>query len=751
MRKLAAFAVSFAGGIFLAQYLLPTVWQLRLCAAFCALFLLGFLLRKQSLSRRRFCLITAGLALALAYNWVYTTLIQLPAASLNGEQQTVTMTLCDYAEPTDYGARVTVRLAGDGIPRGKVVYYGGKALLERVPGNTVTNTVRLSDASVIREDEVTTFTSRGVYLLAYSRGEETFDAGSADSPRWWPQRLGRAMGRQIDTLFEGDVAAFLAAILIGDRTAVPESVQTDLTQAGLYHILAISGMHCAFLLGLVQFLLGKQRRKLVAAVALPLLVFYALLAGGSPSVVRACLMLAFLLIGPLFGRESDPATSISAALMAILLANPFAAASVSLQLSFSAIAGICFVSPRLYELLGEKTPGRLRRLIAGSVSASVGALVFSAPLSGYYFNNLTLLAPLGAFLCLWAAGLIFSVGLLAVAGSFLYLPIGTVLGTVPAVLIRYLLAVSHWIAGLPYHALNFSNPYLKYWLMLVYVLFAIACLLREKCWWKYPLCVLLSAVCLVFTIRQGTLRYTYGQLDILALDVGQGQSILLESDGAFALVDCGSMNSWISAGAVAADMLQSMGCQELDCLMLTHYDYDHVSGVTELLYRMKVKRLLVPNVEDDIGLRDWVLELAERQGTEVQPITEKTELPLGEATVTAFPPLGAEGDNERGLVYLCSAGDYDLLIPGDIGSETEKLLLETYELPDIEALVVGHHGSKYSTSEELLEALRPEAALISVGSNSYGHPTDQTLQRLMDAGAEIYRTDLQGTIHLSVQ
>ena len=111
--------------------------------------------------------------------------------------------------------------------------------------------------------------------------------------------------------------------------------------------------------------------------------------------------------------------------------------------------------------------------------------------------------------------------------------------------------------------------------------------------------------------------------------------------------------------------------------------------------------------------------------------------------------MGDAGDNERGLSVLASAGENDLLITGDMDAATEKKLLETFDLPDIEALVAGHHGSKYASSQALLEALRPETACISVGSNPYGHPTEETLLRLARQGCGIYRTDLHGTIHLS--
>ena len=159
---------------------------------------------------------------------------------------------------------------------------------------------------------------------------------------------------------------------------------------------------------------------------------------------------------------------------------------------------------------------------------------------------------------------------------------------------------------------------------------------------------------------------------------------------------------------------------------------------------------LCPPDGGDTDARAEILAAAEAHGTKVQFITEKTVLSLGESTLTVYPPLGEDSSNERGLVYLLSAGDYDLLITGDIDAEMERLLIERYDLPDIEALVVGHHGSRYSTSAELLDALRPETAFISVGSNSYGHPSDQTMERLTERGITIYRTDLQGDLRLSV-
>lgn len=744
MRKLAIFAGSFSLGIFLAQYLLPTDWLLP-AAVLCLGLGCGALLLPWEW-RRRGVVIGAALALALGYDWLYTRQVQRPMEALVDQERPMTMALCDYAVPTSYGAKATVKLAG--LPFGKAVYYGGEELLDLRPGQTVTDLVRFQSASKIRDDDVTTFTSKGVFLLAYQRGTPVYGEGTSGSVRWWPARFGYAMREQIQTLFDGDIAGFLTAILTGDKSGLSEQAAADLSEAGMYHILAVSGMHCGFLLAIVTLLAGRHRRRLVAGCTIPLLVFYALLTGGSPSVLRACVMLGFLLAAPLFRRDSDGPTALTAALFLILLANPFAAASISLQLSFGAMAGILWLTPRLYQLLLNGKKGKTAQLLAASFSATMGALVFTVPLSAYYFQTLVLISLVSNLLCLWAASVVFILGLAAVLVSFALVPLGLLVGWVPALLIRYILLTAHLLAKVPYHAVYFSNPYLKYWLGYVYLLFGGAYFLGGNSRRKYGLSTVLAVLTLVLSIYLGIARY-HSDLDAIVLDVGQGQSVVLASGGEFALVDCGSGNSWYDAGETAGQQLQSMGCRRLDYLILTHYDFDHVSGVTGLLARMDVESLLVPEGMDDAGLQSDVLSAAETHGVSIRFVNAEETLPLGNGALRIFPPLGDAGDNERGLAVLASAGETDLLITGDMDSGTERRLLETFDLPDIEALVVGHHGSKYSTSDDLLDALQPETACISVGSNSYGHPTGETIRRLAEHGCAIYRTDMQGSIHLS--
>ena len=213
-------------------------------------------------------------------------------------------------------------------------------------------------------------------------------------------------------------------------------------------------------------------------------------------------------------------------------------------------------------------------------------------------------------------------------------------------------------------------------------------------------------------------------------------------------MDCGGDGA-DDPGDVAADYLQALGETKLDLLVLSHYHSDHANGIPQLLRRVEVAAIALPDVEPEDPLRQEILALAQEKDIPVRFVREDTAYLLEDgASITLFPPLGTGTDtNELGLTMLATAGSFDTLITGDMGGEVEPLLLEHRELPAVELLVVGHHGSATSTTRELLDSVRPDIAVISVGENNrYGHPAQETLERLAASGAAIYRTDLQGTV-----
>ena len=184
---------------------------------------------------------------------------------------------------------------------------------------------------------------------------------------------------------------------------------------------------------------------------------------------------------------------------------------------------------------------------------------------------------------------------------------------------------------------------------------------------------------------------------------------------------------------------------------MTHYHADHTNGLYELMERLEVGTVYLPDIEDEYGVRERLAALAQERGCRVIWMREQTDIPLGECSVTVYPPVGQGDLNEQGLSFLCSTGDFDLLITGDMAASTEEALAQTYPLPDVEVLLVSHHGSKYSSSQAFLESIRPETAIISVGDNTYGHPTPAAMARLTAVGAALYRTDEEGSVTVRVE
>lgn len=754
MRVLATIGFSFSAGVFLAALLPWNGWQLYAAGGVLLLALAWlFAARKQKYFRRGL-LILLPLAVSLAYFAGYDHLVRQPIEDRCGAASDFAATVCDWPQATERGAKITVEL--EGYHRARAVLYGEAELLAARPGDTVTGTAQWQSAVHFNSDDVTHFNARGVYALLYGREDVRLSAGDGDALRWLPQRAGKAFREKVAAIWDDPrVSGFLTAELTGDKSAMDDGDYLAMQETGLAHLFAVSGLHCAFLVTLLALLISRRQR-LLCAVTIPLLLFYMVMVGMSPSVVRACIMQIFLLIAPLFRRGSDPLTSLAAALLVILLCNPFAAASVSLQLSFSATLGMVLLSPRLYKLLTGCYKGKCRPrraalcFVAANLSATLSAVVFTAPLTAWYFRIFVLVAPLSSLLAVPAAGWSFMAAFVTVLLGFVWLPLASLLGWISWALVRYILWIANGMMSWRYHAVYFTNPYLIYWLLFLYAAF-IGCAATPDGKRKYLLASALSVLTLTAAIWVNRQDYQYGVLTALTLDVGQGESVILTSDGETALVDCGSSNSYKDPGGLAADTLHSMGVRELSAVVVTHYHADHTNGLYEVLRRIPVQTIYLPDIEDEYGVRERLVSLAEEKGAQVTYVTKETADTLGDTVLTIYPPVQSGGDlNELGLTALASAGDFDLLITGDMSGSTEKKLVETYALPDIEVLVVSHHGSRYSSNIRFLKSVTPEAAVISVGDNNYGHPSEETLQRLLAVGADIWRTDQQGTIRITV-
>ena len=289
------------------------------------------------------------------------------------------------------------------------------------------------------------------------------------------------------------------------------------------------------------------------------------------------------------------------------------------------------------------------------------------------------------------------------------------------------------------------------WLVLVYIFSILSALLKGRPWKKILIPLVLSAITLAAMLYYTRDEYR-SQSYISVLDVGQGQSIAVMDGEATLLIDCGGQNSLDNAGETAGSYLISRGRDRVDLLILTHLHADHCNGVPMLMEMLPVRVLVLPaGVEDADGLLPAILETAQRHGTELRFLEEDKNYKLGEIRIRLFAPQEKGEVNERCMTGVVSLGTYDMLVTADSSQATEIDLLEKHKIENIELWIVGHHGSRFSGSEELLRTIGAKTAVISVGYNSYGHPTREILDRLDEYGYRVYRTDLNGTVEIRLR
>lgn len=752
IRRLAWAALSFSVAVFAAHFLLPEE-ILFPCAGVCVLLCVPAMLLRGK-NRERAVLLCLFLSLGFVRYWAQLEWVLAPAEIFAGETRTITARVTDYPTVNDEYTTVYVRLTDETLPDRNAMFYSYDGACDDLrPGDIITGEVRLRSALSRMGEQTDIYTARGISLRGYFQGDITREG------RWWaafiyaPKEAARALQAVIEEQFPPRTAMFLKALTTGEKSDIyldPE-VYVSLSVAGIMHVIAISGMHVGLLISVLGWVFGS-RKGIFASIAA--VIFFSVMTGGSPSVSRAAMMLIVYQLAPVLRREADGVTALSAALFVLLMANPCAAGSVSLQLSFAAMAGLLLLTPRVYRWMNERLPSRdgglTDRILRGvrlSLAATIGATAFSTPISAVHFGYISLYGALTNVLVMYLVPICFIGGflggLLGLAAPLLGRAAGVVL-SVPAELI---LAIAKGISRMPFAAVYLSGTGVGWWLLGVYGLFTVTYLCKGKRPYR-PMAPFIASV-LSLAVLTGVVTARYREdTTIAAVDVGQGQSVVCLHEDTTMVVDCGGDFNGTAGDRTGAYLL-GRGRKEIDLLVLTHLHRDHANGVTRLMARVPVKRLVLrENAGDDDRELSEILQYAEQYGTEVTVLKETSQLTLDRFDLTLYlPPY--KGENQ-GIVVQAGVGGYDMLVLGDVNNTTDRWLVREFSLPDGELIVAGHHGAKTSTGEVLLDAFTPETALISVGYNNYGHPTPEVLERLSVRNITVYQTREAGTVELRI-
>lgn len=572
----------------------------------------------------------------------------------------------------------------------------------------------------------------------------------------------------------------IGAIILGDKTDIDSDIKELYSVSGIAHILAISGLHISFIGMAIYRLLRRRFRFLFsAAVSIPVVLSFGIMSGFGISTIRAIIMFILKIIGEVLGRKYDAITAISLAGLVLLVQNPFVVCNSGFQMSFGAIIAIVLILPIVEEILN--TDNKIIKVISANFTIS---LVMNPILAWNYYELPTfsfllniVVVPLMSVVIVSSIAGIFCSCIMFGFGKVVIFP-----GCGILELYTFLCniinksSVASIVVGQPKVTII-----IVYYAILLVVLFGLknirtkytraekerniikketGLVLEKKAKKERRIKgknVKLRLACIVgFLLLNCLIYYIPNQgFYITFINVGQGDGILIHGDnGTKVMVDGGSTSEKQVAKNCIVPYLKAEGIGTIDYSIITHTDKDHISGILEILEnnnsnRIRIKNLVMPDINMKDDTYNELIEKAKLKKINVLYIKKGDTLSLGKTKIKCIYPettTTASDKNDYCTVLSVKNKTSKILLTGDISKEIEEKIKDDIE-ENYTVLKVAHHGSNYSSSEKFLKKVNPKYSIISVGkNNSYGHPGNETMERLRKQGGVIYRTDEKGGI-----
>jgi competence protein ComEC len=582
------------------------------------------------------------------------------------------------------------------------------------------------------------------------------------------ERLDHALS---DALPEPE-ASLAAGVLFGGRGDVPDDLRESMSATGTSHLVAVSGQNITILAGLIvaalAWFIGRRPACWFALVAV---VGYTLLCGFEPSVIRASIMGVIYILTTVSGRQNATLIALAYAAAIMTAMDPQIVHDVGFQLSMAATIGLATLATPIRNALEgavSRTPIRAVPAMRGlteTAAVSLAAIGATLPISAITFERISIVAPLAN---LFAVPAFVAVAVTAAVGAGITLVVPSaapLAGFVAWPAAAYVIGVIEFFADVPGASVGVSGASVWH-AMAWYAAMALAwrwVALRQKIDKDalarlepmpvrrlVPQAGLASVALMAAAIGWLTLADPNdNHLSVTFLDVGQGDSVLIEDAGGHrVLIDGGPGGDAIN---LALSRHLPFYDRRIDLVVLTHPDSDHVGGLLDVLIDYDVRAVMTSAGNTDSSLaQEWRSSLV-TSGAEFAGADAGKRVTLNGATLEVLAPdaddvlLPTQELNETSTVLRLTSGDVSFLFTGDIGETTEAALIRSGADVDATVLKVGHHGSRFSSSEAFLAAVSPSLSVVSVGAdNRYGQPSEEAMDRL--SGDVVLRTDEDGDI-----
>ncbi len=575
-----------------------------------------------------------------------------------------------------------------------------------------------------------------------------------DVDKSFKHRMRTSFRNNIESLFDSNLneenSSLMKSIILGEYSYLEEENIEKYSNLGLAHILAVSGLHIGIIAGFLIYTLSHLgvRRKLNIAVTLGVIWFYGYLIGFPPSLLRANIMLSILFYGETLRELYNSINALFFAMFILLIINPMWIFNLGFQLSFMATFAIIYFTPKIQEVFYPYN-NKITYGLSGILGVQVGLL----PIQAYYFNQISILSIFSNLIIAPILSLALIIGAVMIV-LFYSIPM-----LIPFIgyILDFILSIEFYLVNilykLPFGIIRFHSPEISeiiIYYIFILIVFGVIEVSKLSSYIKKAIIYYLVALILFNFI----ILFTDKSIEIQFIDVGQGDSILINTKEGSYLVDTGGsiMDSFDVGKNITLPYLQKIGINKLKGVFITHFDEDHSKSLPLLIDNIDIGNILISYEDNKSKIYNEIKE----NGISLIILKEDDLIWLDENTyIEVLSPnkdlinRKLEGNN-LSLVFLLSYYDKEILFTGDIEKEAELQLVDKIN-GNVDIIKVPHHGSNTSSTEELLNKIKPSIAIISVGRNNfYGHPRKEIIERYEKLGTKLYRTDTMGMIKVKL-